>query len=222
MLKDLLENDFVEKHGVHKWQEAEIVVAPVGRFDLDDMDSSFSYLDEGAGKVTFENNVHGCIEVAAYERFINNCTKPKSFQQGRKRCDYIMAHTACSGYVVLVELTSAIGEETVLEKPVIGYPKGKNEKCEYQLGNSLSDLLSVPAINSFFMEKDKCHRICLMAYKVVHRTDSDYYLKHPYARYLAIESKATGAAGAIVPCPLIESQGFEYRRISHEHVFVLK
>lgn len=222
MLKNLLEKDFVEKHGVHKWQEAEIVVAPVGRFDLDDMDSSFNYLDEGAGKVTFENNAHGCIEVVAYEQFINNCTKPKSFQQGRKRCDYVMAHTSCSGYVMLVELTSAIGEDTVLEIPVKGYPKGKNEKCEYQLGNSLSDLLSVPAINSFFMEKEASHRICLMAYKVVPHTDHAYFLLHPYARYLSIESKATGATGAIVSCPLIENQGFEYRRISHEHVFVLK
>lgn len=97
-------------------------MAPVGRFDLDDIDLSFSYLDEGAGKVTFENNVHGCIEVAAYERFINNCRKPRSFQQGRKRCDYIMAHSSSSGYVMLVELTSAIGEESVLEKPVKRFP----------------------------------------------------------------------------------------------------
>jgi hypothetical protein len=60
-----------------------------------------------------------------------------------------------------------------------------------------------------------------MAYRVNPHTDPDYLMKHPFERYLRVESKATAEDGAIVPCLMINNLGFEYRRISHEYSYRL-
>ena len=61
--------------------------------------------------------------------------------------------------------------------------------------------------------------------QVLPHTDSMYLMLHPYTnpyeRYLSVEAEATAENGAIVPCPMIEQKGFEYRRIDHRKVFSL-
>lgn len=120
---------------------------------------------------------------------------------------------------MLIELTSALGTAENLKKPIDKYPGGKYEKSEYQLASSLGDLLSVPTINTYMVAK--AHRVCLMAYRVSPHSDPDYLMKHPYERYLKVESKVTAEDGALMPCTAINSLGFEYRRISHEYSFRL-
>ena len=108
MLKDLLEKDFVSHHGIHVSPVADAVMVssaschccaygrcccPCGCFDLDDMPSPVQVLPLREGKVSFENKVHGEIEVVAYENFVNQCTRPASFLKGRKKCDYVLKHT---------------------------------------------------------------------------------------------------------------------------------
>ena len=218
-IKPLLECDFVAHHDIHMSPIADVISTENKQFDLDDMPSPFQLAEPGEGKVSLTNDVHGTIEILAYENFINQCTKPTSFLNGRRKCDYILVHSDDTGYALLVELTSALGTVENLKIPLDKYPGGKYEKCEYQLASSLGDLLAVPTINTCLLAK--AHHVCLMAYSVNPHTDPDYLMKHPFERYLKVESKATAEDGAIIPCSAINSLGFEYRRISHEYSFRL-
>ena len=69
--------------------------------------------------------------------------------------------------------------------------------------------------------ESKAHRVCIMAYRVNPHTDSEYLKKHPFERYLGIESKITGEDGALMESPAINALGFEYRRINHNYAFSL-
>lgn len=214
-----MESDFIAYHGIHVLSVADVLSTEDKQFDLDDMPSPVQLMEHGKGKVSLTNDVHGKVEILAYENFVNQCTKPTSFLNGRRKCDYMLVHLADKGYAMLIELTSALGTAENLKKPIDKYPGGKYEKCEYQLASSLGDLLAVPATNAYLLAK--AHRVCLMAYRVNPHTDPNYLMKHPFERYLKVESKATAEDGAIMPCMAINSLGFEYRRISHEYSFRL-
>ena len=218
-IKPLLENDFVAYHGVHVLPVADVVATEDTQFDLDDMRSPIQLVKYGQGKVSLTNDIYGMVEIMAYENFIDQCTKPKSFLNGRKKCDYLLAHCSDEGCGLLVELTSALGSTANLQKNIDRYPGGKYEKCELQLFSTLNDLLAVPTINKYLLAKK--HRVCLMAYRVSPHSDPDYLMKHPFERYLKVESKATAEDGAIVPCSMINNLGFEYRRISHNYSYRL-
>lgn len=218
-IKTLLDNDFVAHYGIRSMPVADEIFTESKQFDLDDMPSLVQLMEHGKGKVSLTNDIHGAVEILAYENFVNQCTKPKSFLNGRRKCDFMLVHCADKGYALLIELTSALGTAENLKIPIDKYPGGKYEKCEYQLASSLSDLLAVPAVNAYLMRK--AHRVCLMAYRVNPHTDPDYLMKHPFERYLKVESKATAEDGAIVPCLIINNQGFEYRRICHDYSFRL-
>ena len=218
-IKPLMESDFVAHYGIQVSPVADVISAGSIQFDLDDMPSPVQLMAAGEGVVSLSNDTHGTIEVLAYEHFVNQCTKPSSFLNGRRKCDYMLVHRADRGYVMLIELTSALGTAENLKKPIDRYPGGKNEKCEYQLASTLGDLLAVPNINTYLIAKT--HRVCLMAYRVNPHTDPDYLMKHPFERYLKVESKATAEDGALIPCLAINSLGFEYRRISHDYSFRL-
>lgn len=218
-IKTLMEGDFVAHHGIHTSPQAEVVTTDHMLFDLDDMPSPVAVLAHGEGKLSLTNDTYGGMDILAYERFINQCTKPTSFLNGRMKCDYLAVHDAGDGYVLLIELTSALGTTQNLEKPVNKFKGGKYEKSEVQLASSLTDLLAVDTVGGLLTAKK--HRVCLMAYRVYPHTDPDYLMKHPFERYLRVESKATAEDGAIVPCVAINSQGFEYRRISHDYSYHL-
>lgn len=218
-IKLLMEGDFVAHHAIHVAPVADVISTESKQFDLDDMPSPVQLMEHGKGKVSLTNDTYGTAEIMAYENFINRCTQPASFLNGRRKCDYMFVHRADKGYALLIELTSALGTAENLKKPIDKYPGGKYEKSEYQLANSLGDLLAVPTINAYLLAK--AHRVCLMAYRVNPHTDPDYLMKHPFERYLKVESKATAEDGAIVPCLMINNLGFEYRRISHEYSYRL-
>lgn len=214
-----MEADFVAHYGIHVSPQADVIATDVQSFDLDDMPSPIHIVSSGAGKVTLKNDTFGRIELMAYENFINQCTNPSSFLKGRRKCDYMAVHTSDNGYAILIELTSALGTADNLTIPIEKYPGGKYEKCEHQLASSLRDLLAVPTI--FALLTAKVHRVCLMAYRVNPHTDADYLMKHPFERYLEVESKTTAEDGAIVSCYAINNLGFEYRRISHKYSYHL-
>lgn len=218
-IKLLMESDFVAHHKVHSETNADCITTDCRLFDLDDMPSPIQLKPNGEGKVSLANSVYGDIEVLAYENFINQCKKPSSFLQGRKKCDYLAVHIDNEGYALLIELTSALGSIENLTKPINKFQGGKYEKSETQLANALNDLLSVNSIHGYLMSKG--HRVCLMAYRINPHTDPEYFVKHPYERYLRVESKSTGEKGAIVPSRAINALGFEYRRICHDYPFGL-
>lgn len=225
-MKDLLENDYVAHHNLgHSRPKpaADCVATDLEEFDVDDTVPPI--LSAGEGKLTLANRWFGALEIASYERFVDQCKKPTSFLQGRKKCDLFALHQSDDGYAVLVELTSALGTVRDLSKPIprIGkpqYPGGKYEKAVVQLASSLADLLAVPEI--LRRVSAKRHKVCLMAYRLFPHTDPDYLMKHPMERYLKTEAVETADCGAVLSCPEVERYGFEYRRISHDYAFQLK
>lgn len=227
-MKQLLENDFLKHYGVTSTVAIDCLSITDVDFDLDDEDSPISLKALGKGKASFHND-NGDLEIIHYEDFINQCAKPRSFKNGRKKCDYLLYHTTTPKTVVLLEITSALGSRANLEKPITHrttgealYEGGKFEKCEDQLFQSLSTLVEVPSISGKLNVHTR--RICLMAYTIKPaQTWLQLILKfcRPFAKYLAIEAKATADNGAIIDCPKIEKLGFEYRRIEHQYVFKL-
>lgn len=225
-MKDLLENDYVAHfHLEHSRPKpaADCVTTDLAEFDVDDTVPPI--LPAGEGKLTLANRWFGALEIASYERFVDQCKKPASFLRGRKKCDLFALHRSDDGYAVLVELTNATGSVKNLSNPIppIGkpqYPGGKYEKAVVQLSSSLKDLLAVPAIKQRI--EAKSHKVCLTAYRLYPHTDPKYLMKHPMERYLKTEAAETADCGAVLSCPEVERNGFEYRRISHDYAFQLK
>lgn len=225
-MKQLLENDFLKHHKVTATVAVDCLCVTDVDFDLDDQDLSIGLKALGKGKASFHND-NGELEIVHYEDFINQCDKPPSFKKGRKKCDYLLYHTTTPENVMLLEITSALGSQANLEKPIIHrttgnvlYEGGKFEKCEDQLFQSLSTLVKVPSISGKLNEYTR--KICLMAYTIKPaQTKSQSIGSRPFAKYLAIEAKATADNGAIIECRRMEDLGFEYRRIEHQYVFKL-
>ena len=225
-MKQLLENDFLKHYGVTSTVAIDCLSITDVDFDLDDENSPISLKALGKGTASFHND-NGELEIIHYEDFINKRNKPPSFKKGRKKCDYLLYHTTTTKTVVLLEITSALGSRANLEKPIthkntgkLLYAGGKFEKCEDQLFQSLCTLVKVPSILGKLNEYTR--KICLMAYTIKPaQTKSQSIGSRPFAKYLAIEAKATADNGAIIECRRIEDLGFEYRRIEHQSVFKL-
>ncbi len=222
-MRTLLNNDFVKEYGILTQPIADEVRTTDEDFDLTDMKSPIKSLPLNRGSFSL-HNTHGELSVIHYEDFIDQCKKPRSFYEGRKKCDYLLTHTESMHTAMLVEITSALGNTDKLKKPIVYgktqvvlYPGGKYEKCEDQLYQSLCDLKQVAAIASKLDAYDQ--KICMMAYIINPYTDSDLLRRNPFLRYLHVEAKETADNGAVLPSPRIEALGFEYRRIEHSHVF---
>lgn len=222
-VKDLLDRAFKEHYRISSPCRAEVVVTVATDFDLDD-GQVVSVLPIGSGKFSFHGTVSDDVAIAAYDHFVNQCVAPPSFLRGRMKCDYLLIREGVQGLSLLLEITSGLGSSAALHTPILDnrkeqvrYPGGKYEKVEDQLSHSLQDLLSVPEISAFLMTQP--NRICLMSYKIIPHTDSDYLMKHPFERYLLVESEETKDNGAVISCTAIEDQGFEFRRICHPYVF---
>ena len=228
-MKDLLEKDFVAFHNVNSVVTCDITLCSDKKFDLDD---DINYVKPyQQGKVSFVNESQTSKEIIPYEKFIDACEKPSSFKQGRKKCDFLVNGVTPKSCFVFVELTSTLNNVTNLSEPIIEkkkngtikvlYPKGKYEKCEDQLYQSLLDIVSVPSIKTYINTKSQ--KVCLMAYKIILRPDLAEGIKRPQpnALYRLIESKETGENGAELENLKINNLGFEYRRISHDYAFNL-
>lgn len=224
-MKNLFAIDFVGHYGIttrNIMVDESYVTQPV--FDIDDKATPF-IVAARQGQVSL-SNVHGGVDVLAYEKFINNCKKPIAFSKGLKRCDYVLTSHSNNLVVCLLEMTSAEGSTLSLGKPILNkesgavmYAGGKYEKVEDQLFASLSTMLAVPAIANDF--RSRIRRVCLMSYVVYPYSSLLDRIKHPFMRYLGIESRETRDAGTWINCPAIQALGFEYRRISHDYTFTL-
>lgn len=222
-LKDLLERAFTEHYSITSPCHADIVCTSSQEFDLDDT-PNVSILTVGSGKFSLRCCSEGEVSIIAYEHFLNQCISPSSFLQGRMKCDYLLVKEGLDGFSLLLEITSALGDFSSLSRPIynnrkdsIRFSGGKYEKVENQLFLSLNDLTSVSEIKDFLYAQPQ--KACVMSYRIYPHTDPDYLMKHPFERYLTIESAETKDNGALVSSPSIESLGFEYRRICHPYVF---
>lgn len=190
-------------------------------FELEDVDQKEAVLKKrGEGKVVFFNN-KGLLDVLCYEAFISACKRPRSFQEGRKRCDYLLYHQESNeGVFLLNEITSAKGKIENLMKSLEHYEGGKLEKAERQLAESLKTLMEVPSVETFINKYPK--RICLVSYRVFSSqlADINEFVK-PFNRFAQIEQTATKGNGAVLKSAEINQMGFEYRRICYPEVFTL-
>ena len=214
-VKSLFTNDFVAHYGITTAVLADEYYVDKRLFELEDQ-AGCPIVPYGAGKVRFVN-VPGGLDVFAYERFINSTDE--SFQNGLRRCDYLLTSNSSNYVVCLVELTSSENGLEGLAQSHKDLPGGKIKKIERHLLVSLQTMLSVPAIASNFAIRQ--HKICIGAYRVFRHRSRKQRIKFPNNRYLQIERQETQANGARVSVPAIEALGFEYYRITHGATFRL-
>lgn len=216
-MKQLLGTDFIEHYAVSSNVCVEDYIAEncdAIKFDLDD---GKGVVPEGLGKLSLEN-LNGVFDLLHYEGFIGECKRPRTFQEGRKRCDYVLWHTKQKETFLLCEITSALGGRDNLEKPIEMYYGGKLQKAEIQLAESLKTLLGVPSIKAYV--DDYAKKVCLMAYRIYPYKEKalNDFVK-PFQRFSLIEMLETGNNGAELDAPEINAMGFSFRRIAHGAVF---
>lgn len=227
MLSDLLKNEFVSHYGITSHPlDVDSMTTTDGEFDLYDCPSPMSILPLGSpdGMLSLRGNSE-TLEIVHYEDFINQCKKPRNFQEGRKRCDFVVLSTEPSRkHVILAELTSALGGVGNLTMNIEGngnesFGKGKYEKAEKQLAESLNTLMEVPEIRVFF--EGMQDKQCIMGYKIEPYHDPVKRMEHPMNRFLEIESQETGVNGAVIANETINGYGFTFRRINHKSYYQL-
>lgn len=217
-MRELFINDFVAYYSITSRDiEADEYVVHLEPFEMGDSEEG-PVVADGDGQLRM-HNVEGGINIFAYDRFITSCKKPRSFQEGRKRCDVVVTSFDNDLLVCLIEFTSAIGNTRNLYEPIlkkdgsVQYSRGKMEKAEDQLTESLKTILDVPTIASELNRR--LHRVCMAAYRIYPIIDPIVRMRYPDNMYKTIEARETGESGAIISMPSIENLGFEYRRVAY-------
>lgn len=225
---ELLRQDFPCHYGLHKKN----IIVPnetthEEHFDLTDGKETM-LVPYKTGNVSFDHSKQTEIVVINYEKFLDGLSGT-AFERGRKRCDFILYEHGESGdsFFILNEQTSTLGSTDNLSKPIVDrnknvvYPGGKYEKVELQLSETVKTLKAVAGIKSF-MDKYQL-KICLMSYVITPKeqesvSDAIYAFS---VRYRQVEARVTGETGAKLEQPFLNTEGFEYRRISHTYPFKL-
>lgn len=105
-------------------------------------------------------------------------------------------------------------ELAIAEALSSSFPKGKYQKVELQLYQSLETLTEVPSISSYINNKKR--KVCLMSYLIKRTGDNAV---NAFNRNRLMEAEEAGENGAQISCPQIEQFGFDYYRISHDYSF---
>lgn len=225
---ELLKQDFPAHYGLHR-SKIDVLNERTNseHFDLTDKGVNMIVAYQN-GNVSFNHSSQTEVEVINYELFLNGL-HGTSFERGRKRCDFILYEKGGTGnrFFLLNEQTSTSGSTLNLSKPILDknrnvvFSGGKYEKVEVQLVETLKTLKAVPNIASFISKYQ--HKICLMSYEILPlKIDNTSSARKAFTvRYKQVESRATGESGAILEHPILNSEGFEYRRISHDYSFQL-
>ncbi len=222
VLKEVFEGEFFSHYGITTPNVSiTCAITSSPEFDLSDDETALGrILPLCDGDASFSGN-DGNIQVLWYNEFINQCKKPRSFQEGRMRCDMILAASLSKGTeFLLLEITTE-KEESNLTKPIKGghpFAGGKNEKCQKQLLESLRTILPIKSISEY--AKSCARRVCVMAYRIreSYMDLSGIKVSLPNKRFMKVEEKSV-PSGAIYSNPDIEAFGFEFMRISHSQVF---
>ena len=136
---DLLKNDLPAHYGLRRSNiSVPSETTSEIHFDLTDKVTTGMVVEYRTGNISFERESATLLEVINYERFLNGLSGT-SFEQGRKRCDYIMYEITADNFFLLNEQTSTLGATALLSKPILNkdkevqYPGGKYEKVEGQV-----------------------------------------------------------------------------------------
>lgn len=225
---ELLKQDLPCYYGLHK----KTITVPAEttheeHFDLMDGGETI-IVSYGEGNASFNHSKKTGVEVIHYEKYLNGLSGT-AFERGRKRCDFILYETGGTGdsFFLLNEQTSTLSSTANLSKPILDkdknviYPGGKYEKVEIQLSETLKTLKAVPGIGTFINKYQQ--KICLMSYVITPKHSDDVSIaRHAFSvRYRQTEARETGEDGAELIQPLLNEEGFEYRRVSHAYSFKL-
>ena len=220
-MKTLLENDFPAYYGVGRRRTCVEVQTAEAVFDLKEQSADF-VVDYRSGEASFSNVDQDLLSVINYEQYLN-CFNGTQMSDGKRRCDFIVSSVDNDVLLLLCEMTSSLDGVENLSLPIkdrngnVIFPRGKYEKAEVQLFQTLDNILAVPTIAAFAASKQK--RICLMSYVITH--SAEHSAVEAFGRPRMTEAIETGEDGAEVSCPAIEAFGFRYFRISHDYTFCL-
>ena len=154
---ELLKTELPHHYGLHRTAIAVPAENTMEqKFDLVDNIEGSMVVAFRSGNVSLDMSEPAETEIINYEQYLNGLAGTK-FEQGRKRCDYIVYEKSgeIHRFFVLNEQTSAIGSTQLLSKPILDknknvqYPEGKYEKVEVQLRETLRTLVEVPSIAAF-------------------------------------------------------------------------
>lgn len=220
-MKNLLENDLPAFYGVGRRCTCDENTTSLSEFDLTEDDTQF-VVDYKKGYASFCGNSFN-LSVVNYDTYISKFNGTK-IADGRRRCDFIMTDTDADSIIVLWEVTSSLGGIENLSRPIkkpkkdgttmVAFPKGKYQKVELQLYQSLETLTNVPSISSYINNKKR--KVCLMSY-LIKKTENNAV--NAFNRNRMMEAEEAGENGAQINCPQIEQFGFDYYRISHAYSF---
>lgn len=218
-MKILLENDFPAYYGVGRRRTCVEVQTAEAAFDLKEQPADF-VVDYRSGEASFSNVDQKLLSVINYEQYLN-CFNGTQMSDGKRRCDFIVSSVDNDVLLLLCEMTSSLDGVENLSLPIkdrngnVVFPRGKYEKAEVQLFQTLDNILAVPTIATFAASKQK--RICLMSYVITH--SAEHSAVEAFGRPRMTEAIEAGEDGAEVSCPAIEAFGFRYFRISHDYTF---
>ena len=220
-MRTLLENDFPAHYGVGRRTQCVEIRTADTEFDLREQPADF-VVEYRSGEASFANVGQNMLSVINYEQYLN-CFNGTQMSDGKRRCDFIVSSVDNDVLLLLCEMTSSFDGVENLSLPIkdhngkVIFPRGKYEKAELQLFQTLDNILAVPAISSYAASKQK--RICLMTYVITH--SSEHNAVEAFGRPRMTEAKVVGEDGAEVSCPAIEAFGFRYFRICHDYTFGL-
>lgn len=167
-MKALLENDFPAHYGVGRRRQCVEVVTADEAFDLVEQHANFVVGYRG-GEASFSNEELNVLSIINYEQYLNSYNGTR-MSDGKRRCDFIISSVDNDALLLLCEMTSSYEGVENLTLPIkdhdgnVVFPRGKYEKAEVQLFQTLDNILAVPAIANYAVSKRK--RICLMSYVI--------------------------------------------------------
>ena len=220
-MKALLENDFPAHYGLGRRRQCVEIQTNDATFDLVEKPVDF-VVEYQSGEASFSNADANLLSVINYDQYLNKFAGTP-ISDGKRRCDFIVSSVENDVLLLLCEMTSSYEGVENLSLPIkdhkgnIVFSRGKYEKAEVQLFQTLDNILAVPTIATYAAGKQK--RICLMSYIITH--NAEHSAVEAFGRPRMSEAMEVGEDGAEVPCPSIEAFGFRYFRISHNYTFRL-
>ena len=181
-------------------------------FDLQDSaKNNMIVMAKGMGKVTYKNEQEWSLYILDFEHYktqLNNSAILK--EEGLTRmCDYFITDTEVE-ICILNEISSAISVEN-LDKPTENFRRGKSEKAQKQLLDSLKTIKK--CVPLWQMLSSAKNRICLFSYKIAQDKDPLINnIRTAFNRPLQVETSISKERGIAYHNDDIEQLGFQYRR----------
>lgn len=219
-MRSLLENEFPQHYKIGRRRPCAEIMTKKAEFDLVDCSTQF-VVDYKSGTASFCDNPYR-LSVVNYDAYIG-LFGGTCLERGRRRCDFILTDTDTDNLILLCELTSSIGGVENLSIPIqnkrkgiVEFPRGKYQKVEQQLYETLDCIMQVPEIESYV--KGKKRKVCLMSYIIKPSKDNAV---NAFNRHRMVEAEEAGENGAQISLPSVEQYGFSFFRISHNFSFRL-